>query len=53
MGWKTLRGRQTTIYSPFITLIRLLKMGGKTVIVDMTACYIITFVTVENNKLES
>lgn len=47
MGWKTLRGRRTTIYSPYVTLIRLLKMGGNTVIVDMTACYIVTFVTVK------
>ncbi|EMZ5818998.1 hypothetical protein ABD607_003888 [Salmonella enterica] len=28
-------------------------MGGKTEIVDMTACYVVTIVTVENIKLES
>lgn len=28
-------------------------MGGKTEIVDMTACYVVTIVTVENIKLEN
>lgn len=42
MGWKALRGRRTTIYSPFVTLMRLLKMSGNTEIVDMTACYVVT-----------
>jgi hypothetical protein len=51
VGWKALRGRRTTIYFPFVTLLRLLKMGGNTEIVDMTSCYAVTFVTFEKHQV--
>lgn len=52
-GLERVKRATNHIYSPFVALIRLLKMGGNTEIVEVTACYIVTFVTVENIKLES
>lgn len=52
-GLESVKRATNHIYSHFVTLKRLLKMGGNTEIVDMTACYVVTIVTVENIKLES